>query len=131
MKTGSGRNLIACGIVIHCSHSTERTMPSSKLTLMVQVDVLRPDYITKADMPLLYPLGQEGVHTRVIPSFGFEPDGAYLTGTHPEQYQGGAHFVYRELGPPLPGTGWLPGWLDHLSPYLQYPLRRHLAEHPQ
>ena len=94
---------------------------------MVHVDALRPDYVTEVDMPFLYRLGQEGIVTRVIPPFGFEPDGAYLTGTNPEQYQGGAHFVYRESGLPLPGTRWFPAWLDHLSPYLHYPLRQFLA----
>ena len=102
-------------------------MKMQQLTCLIHVDALRPDYITEVDMPFLYRQGQQGVVTRVIPPFGFEPDGAYLTGTNPEQYQGGAHFVYRESRPPLPGTGWLPGWLDHLSPYLQYPLRRLLA----
>lgn len=96
-------------------------------TVVIHVDALRHDYVTEADMPFLARLRAEGVGARLVPPFGFEPDGAYLTGTHPEDYEGGTHFVRADREGRLPFTAHLPGALDALNVYLQYPIRRTLG----
>jgi len=95
-----------------------------KVTLQIHIDALRHDYITEPDMPFLHGLASRGVQATLVPPFGFEPDGAYLTGTHPESYGGGAHFVWAQGHNPIPFARRLPGWLDLLSAYGQYPVRR-------
>lgn len=96
---------------------------SFKITLLVHIDALRHDYVTDNDMPFLYKMGQKGVHTNLIPPFGYEPDAAYLSGTTPEEYQGGTHFIFDEVGNGIPYCHFFPGFLDYLSKYLQYPFR--------
>lgn len=56
------------------------------------VDALRHDYITPQDAPFLHELGQQGAKGSLIPSFGFEPDGAYFSGLNPEECDGGAQY---------------------------------------
>jgi hypothetical protein len=99
-----------------------------RTTVMLHVDALRHDYVTADEMPFLHQLSQEGMQARLIPPFGFEPDGAYLTGTHPEVYEGGTHFVFAEAGTRIPLANRLPGGLDYLNKYVQYPLRKGLSE---
>src|SRR2546425_611299 len=95
-----------------------------RVTLQIHVDALRHDYVTARDMPFLHGLGAQGVRATLVPPFGFEPDGAYLTGTYPETYCGGAHFVLAQTGGGIPFARWLPEWLDVLGPYGQYPIRK-------
>lgn len=63
-----------------------------RLVMMVMVDALRHDYITAADAPFLHRMAQSGLTGSLAPSFGFEPDGAYLAGQTPEEADGGAQF---------------------------------------
>lgn len=67
-------------------------MALDKTVLMIMVDALRHDYITEEDSPFLYRLAQQGAHGSLIPSFGFEPDGAYFAGLDPEECDGGAQY---------------------------------------
>lgn len=55
-------------------------------------DALRHDYIVPQDAPFLHDLGQRGARGSLIPSFGFEPDGAYFSGLDPEECDGGAQY---------------------------------------
>jgi len=73
---------------------------NSKTVLMIMVDALRHDYITEEDAPFLHSLAQKGAYGSLIPSFGFEPDGAYLAGLDPEECDGGAQF-WRKPGDSL------------------------------
>jgi hypothetical protein len=59
---------------------------------MIMVDALRHDYITEEDSPFLHGLSRQGAHGSLIPSFGFEPDGAYFAGLDPEECDGGAQY---------------------------------------
>ncbi|MFK5891825.1 MAG: alkaline phosphatase family protein [Pseudomonadota bacterium] len=63
-----------------------------KLVLMIMVDALRHDYINETDSPFLHQLSQNGTYGKLQPSFGFEPDGAYFAGLHPDECDGGAQF---------------------------------------
>ncbi len=67
-----------------------------RAVLMVMVDALRHDYVTPEDAPFLYRMGQIGRMGSLAPSFGFEPDAAYLAGQTPEEADGGAQFWLRE-----------------------------------
>jgi predicted AlkP superfamily pyrophosphatase or phosphodiesterase len=71
-------------------------MTRRPVVMMVMVDALRHDYITPEDAPFLYSLGQSGRMGSLAPSFGFEPDAAYLAGMTPEEADGGAQFWLRE-----------------------------------
>lgn len=95
-----------------------------KITALFHLDALRHDYVTEKEMPFLFSLAKKGVRATLIPPFGFEPDGAYLTGSNPEDYEGGTHFVYNEKNEGIPFTDRLPQWLDYLNMYIQYPLRK-------
>lgn len=97
-----------------------------KITVLVHIDSLRHDYVNKKDMPFLCLLGATGINSTIIPPFGFEPDGAYLTGTYPETYQGGAHFIFRENSPGIPFSKLIPSQFDRLDKYTQYPVRKFL-----
>jgi hypothetical protein len=63
-----------------------------RTVLMVMVDALRHDYVTEEDAPFLHGLAHRGGHGSLVPSFGFEPDGAYLAGLDPEECDGGAQY---------------------------------------
>lgn len=67
----------------------------SRTVLMVMVDSLRHDEVTPDAMPFLHGLARSGVFGSLAPSFGFEPDGAYLAGLSPEECDGGAQFWLR------------------------------------
>lgn len=96
----------------------------NKLTLLLHIDGLRYDYVSAEKMPYLHSISKEGVLSRIIPPFGFEPDGAYLTGTYPEDYQGGTHFILNEDGKGIPFAKIVPPVFDYLNIYLQFPIRK-------
>ncbi|VAW52093.1 hypothetical protein MNBD_GAMMA05-625 [hydrothermal vent metagenome] len=69
-------------------------MPATRdnLVILIMIDALRHDYINKKDAPFIHKLASEGTFGELQPSFGFEPDGAYFAGLHPEECDGGAQF---------------------------------------
>lgn len=95
---------------------------------MIHVDALRHDYVTEEDMPFLYSLASTGIAADVIPPFGFEPDGAYLTGREPEEYEGGVHFVYSPETSCYGFARFLPALMDRLGPYVSFAFRRFFVE---
>ncbi len=66
----------------------------TSLTVFVMLDACRPDYIKKKATPFLHKLASKGFSSPVEPTFGFEPDAAYLAGLYPDQADGGAQFCY-------------------------------------
>lgn len=64
------------------------------MTLAVQLDAFKHNYINERHSPFLYSLKENGVSGRLIPPFGFEPDAAYLAGLHPEECDHGMHYWY-------------------------------------
>jgi len=66
----------------------------SGITVMIQVDALRHDYITNEDSPFLFALQQKGVKGSLIPTFGFEPDAAYFAGLYPDETDRGSHYWF-------------------------------------
>ena len=82
------------------------------LVFLMQVDALRHDYVTTEDAPFLAGLGREGIAGGLQPTFGFEPDGAYLGGLYPDECDGGAHYWYEPAATPF----WFDGrWLAPLN----------------
>ena len=84
------------------------------MLLFVMLDALRHDYITRDDSPYLYSLSVEGLSGSVVPSFGFEPDAAYLAGLQPDEANGGAMFWLDPEQSPFRFTRFLPAVLDDL-----------------
>lgn len=85
------------------------------MLLFVMLDALRHDYINRIDSPYLYSLARDGLSGSSIPSFGFEPDAAYLAGLRPDEADGGAMFWLDLDGSPFRFTRFLPAVLDNLS----------------
>lgn len=63
---------------------------------MIMVDALRHDYINEIDAPFIHKLALGGTYGKLQPSFGFEPDGAYFAGLHPDECDGGAQFWHKQ-----------------------------------
>ncbi len=72
----------------------------TSITVFVMLDACRPDYIKKQTTPFLHSLAAKGVSGRIAPTFGFEPDAAYLAGLFPDQAGGGAQFRRTPPGHP-------------------------------
>ena len=85
-----------------------------KLTILLQIDACRPDYINKKNTPFLSNLKQIGVSGILIPTFGFEPDAAYIAGLHPDKANGGAQFWYDPEKTPFYFIRYFPQWLNEL-----------------
>ena len=84
------------------------------MLLFVMIDALRHDYINRVDSPYLYSLACEGLSGSVVPSFGFEPDAAYLAGLRPDEADGGAMFWLDPDSSPFAFVRFLPAMLDKL-----------------
>jgi predicted AlkP superfamily pyrophosphatase or phosphodiesterase len=96
-----------------------------EITLLIQLDALRHDYNTPSDAPFLFMLAQQGVSGSLVPTFGFEPDSAYLAGLYPDECDGGAHYWYEPEATPFGFARYVPTFLDHL-PYLPKKVFRRL-----
>ncbi len=84
------------------------------MLLFVMLDALRHDYITRDDSPYLHALATGGLKGSVVPSWGFEPDAAYLAGLRPDEADGGAMFWRDPKGSPFRFARYLPPALDRL-----------------
>lgn len=94
------------------------------LTVAIQVDALRHDYISRENTPFLYSLGCEGIVGALVPTFGFEPDAAYLAGLYPDECDGGMHFWYSPETSTFKIAKFLPGFIDSFPGITQLVLRR-------
>jgi len=98
-------------------------MREDKIIVMIHIDALRHDYINSQDTPFLSSLAQDGIFGHIIPPFAFEPDGAYLAGLTPEEYEGGTHFIYSPETSPFQFTEYI-RFFDYTSIYIQHPIRK-------
>lgn len=103
-------------------------MAATNLVLLIQVDALRGDYVTEQDAPFLFGLAQEGVSGSLRPTFGFEPDAAYLAGLYPDECDGGAHYWFEPEATPFSIARYLPNALDRLPPFPKKVFRKLLTE---
>jgi len=76
---------------------------------------MRDDCTNKIDSPSLLRLKQRGDSGSLQPTFGFEPDGAYLAGLYPDECDGGAHFWRKPEDSPFGFTRWLPSFLGRID----------------
>jgi len=88
------------------------------LTVFVMLDACRPDYINKETTPFLHDLAFNGFSGPVKPTFGFEPDAAYLAGLFPDEADGGAQFWRKPDESPFEFTRWLP---EHFNRFPELP----------
>jgi hypothetical protein len=93
------------------------------IVILVNVDALRCDYVG-ADASYLNQLGQLGIAGELVPSFGFEPDAAFLAGLHPDQANGGAQFWCDPKTITFPFTRACPALLDRMPCFAEKVLRR-------
>ncbi len=93
------------------------------MLLAIMLDAFTPKYL-EYDCPFLRNIRDKGVYAETVPSFGFEPDAAYIAGLYPEECDGGMHYLRDEAASPF---GWTRGWtrpLAALPPGIQSPIRR-------
>jgi predicted AlkP superfamily pyrophosphatase or phosphodiesterase len=78
---------------------------SGEIVVMIELDAFRFDYLDQHSTPFLWELSQKGISGRLQPTFGFEPDGAYLAGLYPDECDGGAQFWYDPENSPFRNLG--------------------------
>ena len=70
--------------------SIVRAQPASRTQLLIVVDGLRPDYVTRDVMPRLFELGQRGIvftaHHSVFPTVTRVNASSIVTGAYPETH---------------------------------------------
>ncbi len=66
-------------------------MSKTKITILIKVDALRYDYITKDLAPFMHYFEYKAISGALVPTFGFEPDASYLASLYPEEADGGGH----------------------------------------
>jgi len=62
--------------------------------LTILLDALRHDFITQEYCPFLSSVKEKAISGPLVPTFGFEPDAAYLAGLYPEECDGGMHYWF-------------------------------------
>jgi len=102
-------------------------MKQSKLTVTILIDACRNDYISKSNAPFLYSIKQEGISGSLIPTFGFEPDAAYLAGLWPDESDGGMHFWNSPITSPFKNAKFILRHFDIFPKTIQKVLRRILS----
>lgn len=85
-----------------------------KLTILLQIDACRANYINIKNTPFLSHMKQRGISGILIPTFGFEPDAAYIAGLYPDKANGGAQFWYDPENTPFYFIRAFPKWLNEL-----------------
>ena len=95
-----------------------------KITVAIQIDALRHDYITDNESLFVSSLKNGGISGSLIPTFGFEPDAAYFAGLYPEECDGGAHYWFDPENSPFRFTKFCSGWLEHLPELPELAARR-------
>ena len=100
---------------------------ATALVLVVVLDAFRHDYIS-ASCSGTRNLWNAGLSGSLIPSFGFEPDAAFLAGLHPDECDGGAQFWYDPRARPFRFVRCFPALVNNLPVLLEKMLRRALVE---
>jgi predicted AlkP superfamily pyrophosphatase or phosphodiesterase len=93
-------------------------------TLAIQIDACRGDYINERNTPFLFELKEKNFSSQIVPTFGFEPDGAYLAGLWPDECDGGVHFCYSPETSPFSIAKILPDFIDSFPDVVKMPLRK-------
>ena len=67
---------------------------NKKVTIIILLDALRWDYFNRSKSNFTSNLKNKSTTAELVPTFGFEPDGAFLSGVYPEKSNGGMHYWY-------------------------------------
>ena len=67
---------------------------NKKVTVIILLDALRWDYFDREKSIFTSNLKNKSTIAELVPTFGFEPDGAFLSGVYPEKSNGGMHYWY-------------------------------------
>lgn len=86
----------------------------NNITLLIQLDACRYDFISETGTPYLYRIAEDGISGILKPTFGFEPDAAYIAGLYPDEADGGAQFWYDPENSPFRKMNFWPKWLKKL-----------------
>mgnify|MGYP006176199853 CR=1 FL=1 len=92
--------------------------------IFILVDALRWDYINNSDSPFLDKLSKSGVSGSALPSFGFEPDAAYLAGLNPDESDGGAMFWKHDKNSDFNFSKFFPNSIDFLPRRINWFFRK-------
>ena len=84
------------------------------LTILLQIDACRANYINKKSTPFMSYMRQRGISGTLIPTFGFEPDAAYIAGLYPDKANGGAQFWLDPEKTPFYFIRAFPKWLNEM-----------------
>jgi len=98
------------------------------ITVFVMLDACRHDYISEIRTPFLNGRASTGFFGLVRPTFGFEPDAAYLAGLYPDQADGGAQFWYAPDQSPFKAATFLPAFFNRLPDLPQKVVRKLLVK---
>jgi len=90
----------------------------------IQIDGCRSDYIASWKTHFLFSLREMGLSGTLMPTFGFEPDAAYLAALYPDECDGGMHFWYDPDNSHFKIARMLPKWVDKAPQLVQLGLRR-------
>lgn len=98
------------------------------MILFIQVDALRYDYLDEQALDFLWKTPGQDCFGKLQPTFGFEPDAAYIAGLYPDEADGGAQFWYEPEASPF---SFLVGWVQVLDLLPDLPERvfRRLIKH--
>lgn len=88
------------------------------------LDACRLDYINRNSTPFLHDLSKKGYCGPVKPTFGFEPDAAYLAGLYPDEADGGAQFWHAPELSPFDFTRAIPEFFNRLPDLPQKVIRK-------
>jgi predicted AlkP superfamily pyrophosphatase or phosphodiesterase len=100
----------------------------NNLSILLLIDACRQDYIDEIHTPFLNNLKMQGVFGILYPTFGFEPDAAYIAGLYPDEANGGAQFWFSPEDSPFRFTKYLPKKLNCLPKIPDLVLRKILKE---
>lgn len=92
--------------------------------VVIQLDACRADYISRGRTPFLQKLADKGLSGSLVPTFGFEPEAAYLAGLYPDECDGGMHFWYEPEQSHFKTARILPACVDGAPWIMQLVLRR-------
>lgn len=98
------------------------------ITVFVMLDACRYDYIDEKHTPFMHGLMAKGFSSRLKPTFGFEPDAAYLAGLYPDEADGGAQFWYYPRESPFKAARFIPRLFNRLPEIPQKVIRKLFAK---
>lgn len=93
------------------------------MLIAIMADAFNPKYLGY-NCPFISSLADKGCTATLIPSFGFEPDAAYVAGLYPEECNGGTLYWRHPEDSPFKWTRWWSWLVAPLPAGLQIPFRR-------